>query len=243
MKENNCFSYDLDYIREYMENNNINKDLNTNEPIKSLGIFRIDKQENLWKIHMDGPKNTIFKGGFFSLTINFPKDFPNHKPEVRFVNKMYHLQVSPTTGHMDAGFLNKWKTDTTITELLVGIYLFFIVDQNPKNPYSGEMAREYLSDRPSFEQKLIDWVHKYAPPPLNKEDLMLVNMMNDCCVPYEKIAFLEKKYQELELYIINMNNELMTMKSAFLEKDLKIEFYKDKLYKIIRGYKGNEISK
>ena len=117
-----------------MENNNINKDLNTNEPIKSLGIFRIDKQENLWKINMVGPKNTIFKEGFFSLTINFPKDFPNHKPEVRFVNKMYHLQVSPTTGHMDAGFLNKWKTDTTITELLVGIYLFFILDQNPKSP-------------------------------------------------------------------------------------------------------------
>ena len=41
MKEKNCHSYDLDYIREYMENNNINKDLNTNGPIKSLGIFRI----------------------------------------------------------------------------------------------------------------------------------------------------------------------------------------------------------
>jgi len=258
MEKKHTHSYDLDYIREYMEYNNINSNLDTNKPIKSLGIYKIDKQENHWTISMVGPKNTIFNGGVFSLTIDFQKDFPKQKPEVRFVNKLYHLQVSPTNGHMDALFLNNWNSNTTITELLVGIYLFFIVDQYPRSPYSGTMAREYEANRPLFEQKSKEWVFKYCSPKLNEEDLKLVNMMNNYYSPCERVAVLENKhqtlennyqilsnnyknlenkYQGLEWNIRSMNNELMAMKSAFFEKDLKIGFYRDKYIKLLEELK------
>lgn len=159
---------------------------------------------------------------------------------------------------MDAGFLNNWKSDTTITDLLVGIYLFLIADQNPRNPYNGEMAKLYDRDRPQFEQNLIDSVLKYNSPNLNEEELKLVNMMNNYYSPCERISFLENNnkilennyqilsnnyqnlennYQGLEWNIQNMNNELMTMKSALLEKDLKIEFYRDKYIKLLEELK------
>ena len=71
------------------------------------------------------------------------------------MNKIYHLQVSPSNGHVCARFLNMWKPGTTISECLVGIYLFMALEQNPDSPYSGEMAREYENNRQEFNRKAI----------------------------------------------------------------------------------------
>ena len=43
-------------IREYMKENNIENNLDTNHPIKKLGIYKIDKQNGKrWMISMKGP--------------------------------------------------------------------------------------------------------------------------------------------------------------------------------------------
>ena len=85
-----------------------------------------------WTIKMIISKESPYKNGLFTITIEFPKDFPNHKPEVRIANKIYHLNTNPSNGHIDVEFLNCWNKNTSITELLVGIYLVFILTQNPK---------------------------------------------------------------------------------------------------------------
>lgn len=216
--------FNLDFIRKYMKDNGIESVLDTNNSIESLGIYRIEKKGQKWKINMDGPKDTLFKDGVFQITIDFPDSFPNKRPEVRIVTKIYHLNVSPTNGHMCANFLNNWNTNTTISELLVGIYLFFLLNQNPKSPYSGEMARRYETNRSEFNKTIIEWVNKYASPPLLdqlEKDIKLFN---------KKISNLEKNDEILK-------NDLMTMKSILLEKDLKIEYYRDKYTKLLEELK------
>jgi len=112
---------------------------------------------------MDGQRNSIYENGCFQLTIDFPKDFPKTNPEIRISNKIYHLQVSPSNGHVCAGFLSNWNPTTTISECLVGIYLFLLLPQNPYSPYSGEMAREYKDNLLEFNRKAREWTLKYAP--------------------------------------------------------------------------------
>jgi len=215
-------------IRNYMKEKNIDNNLNTNGPIPILGISNIQKIDSYyWIFYMDGPKNSIYRNGYFKLTISGLNDFPNKKPEIRIVNKIYHLQVSPSVGHVCTGFIRDWNPTTTISECLVGIYLFLDLEQDPESPYSGEMAREYKYNRQEFNRKAEEWTLKYAS--LSVNDLKRI---------YEKrFAELENKNKILEENITNIKNELNQMKSIISEKDSTIDSYKEKYIKLLEEIK------
>ena len=134
-----------------------------NDPILSLGCtVGLEKNDIFhWKISLAGPIDTPYAGGMFFLTAAFNEDYPEKKPEVRFINKIYHLNVSPTNGHICISTLNEWKPKTPMVDVISAIFALFY-DQNPKSPYSGEMAREYENDRNKFNQKARQWTAQYA---------------------------------------------------------------------------------
>ena len=63
--------WNVENIRNYMKEKNIENNLELNNLIDSLGIYKIDKT-NLrhWKIYMEGPKYSLYKNDHFSLTID-----------------------------------------------------------------------------------------------------------------------------------------------------------------------------
>ena len=135
-----------------------------NDPILSLGCtVGLENKNDIfhWKISLAGPIDTPYAGGMFFLTAAFTEDYPDKKPEVRFINKIYHLNVSPTNGHICISTLNDWKPKTPMVDVISAIFALFY-DQNPKSPYSGEMAREYENDRNKFNQKARQWTAQYA---------------------------------------------------------------------------------
>ena len=137
-----------------------------NDPILSLGCtVGLNEEYNKdifhWKITLIGPIDTAYAGGMFFLTADFSEGYPETKPEVRFVNKIYHLNVSPPNGHICISTLNNWKPKTPMVDVISAIFALFY-DQNPKSPYSGEMAREYESNRPEFDRKAKEWTQQYA---------------------------------------------------------------------------------
>ena len=126
-----------------------------NDPILSLGVtVGLVNEGDLfhWNISLLGPQDTPYGGGLFFLTADFPEDFPNSKPEVRFTNKMYHLNVSPSNGHICINTLNNWKKGTRMTTVISDIFALFYA-QNPDSPYDGKMANEYRNNRPEFDRK------------------------------------------------------------------------------------------
>ena len=99
-------------IENYMLENGIKNDIDINTPIESipsLGIFQIIKENcnKHWIIKMLILKDCLFKDGVFTITIDFPKNFPNDGPEVRISNKIYHMNVLSSNGHISASFLNE----------------------------------------------------------------------------------------------------------------------------------------
>ena len=119
---------------------------------------------------MWGPFESIYKNGIFSITINFG-EYPNSSPKIIFNTKIFHLQVNPSTQSMCARFINEWNKETSIIELLVGIYLFFTEYQNPNSPYDEYNARLYKGNIGEFNRKAKEWVQCYAKP--SEEDLAL----------------------------------------------------------------------
>ena len=48
-----------------------------------------------WKIILINPIDIPSKGGVFTLRINLDKDYPNSKPEILILNKIYIVKVFP----------------------------------------------------------------------------------------------------------------------------------------------------
>ena len=105
--------------------------------------------------------NTLYAGGTLILIVVFPDSYPNTEPEVIFTNKIYHLNVSNSNGHICISTLNEWKPKTPMVDVISAIFALFY-DQNPNSPYSGEMAREYTTNRAQFDRKAREWTKQYA---------------------------------------------------------------------------------
>ena len=136
------------------------------DPILSLGCtvgLNPSYGNNIfhWNISLIGPQDTPYAGGTFILTADFQETYPKTKPEVRFTNKIYHLNVRSSDGHICISTLNSWKPNTPMVDVISAIFALFY-DQNPDSPYSGEMAREYKSNRNEFNRKAKEWTSKYA---------------------------------------------------------------------------------
>ena len=46
-----------------------------------------------WEMMIIGPPDTAYEGGFFKAKLDFPPDFPNMPPVMRFTSTMWHPNI------------------------------------------------------------------------------------------------------------------------------------------------------
>ena len=124
------------------------------EPIPSLGISvgLIDNNYFKWKIRIIAPDDSIYAGGLFEINIEFNEDFPDSKPNIKFITKIYHCNVSDE-GDIDIPSINKWNNTITMNEVLSDIFSLFY-EQNPDHNFNQEVSYEYIHNRNEFLKKL-----------------------------------------------------------------------------------------
>ena len=135
-----------------------------NDPILSLGAtVGLPNPSNIfhWNITLVGPQDTPYAGGMFFLTADFPETYPKTKPEIRFTNKIYHLNVRESDGHICISTLNQWVPNTPMVSVISAIFALFY-EQNPLSPYSVSMAAQYKLRRGEFNKTAAEWTKKYA---------------------------------------------------------------------------------
>ena len=122
----------------------------------------------IWRTTMLGPKNTPYADGIFTILIIFPFDYPNHGPEFKFRNKIYHLCVGPEDGHICFSAINEWRTCGkvkgqiyNVKRALIDIFCFFY-ENYPESAYSEEMANQYVRNREKFYEEAKKWTKLYA---------------------------------------------------------------------------------
>ena len=114
--------------------------------------------------------------GLFNILIQFPENYPNAHPEVRFKTPIYHLNVNPRAmpnnnnlGDICLSVLNFWKPEYKVTDIIVSIYaLFHMV--NPESPYGFDRRDEYINNKALYEEKVRYFTRKYANPSHNNID-------------------------------------------------------------------------
>ena len=62
---------------------------------QNLGITATPEEDSLfrWNAVIFGPDETEWEGGIFKLSLEFPEEYPNKAPKVKFLTKMFHPNI------------------------------------------------------------------------------------------------------------------------------------------------------
>ena len=114
-----------------------------------------------WKASFIGPPKSAYSGGFFKLSINFPIDFPDTKPNIKFKTKIFHPNIDYDDGEICIDSLKNWKPSTSIKQVLYSIYCLLIVP-NPDDSLNYEAGQLFKEDYFAFLNRANEDVRKYA---------------------------------------------------------------------------------
>ena len=124
-----------------------------------------------WRITLLGPKNTPYEGGLFTLLATFPEDYPNHGPEIKFLNKIYHLNVdfNDNPGYICHDRLNEWKITGkvngfpfyTMKQAIYDIFCLFY-HQIKKFEIDDKFAEARVPNVDKFNEEARRWTQLYA---------------------------------------------------------------------------------
>eukprot|EP00055_Hartaetosiga_balthica_P005614 m.16698 g.16698 ORF g.16698 m.16698 type:complete len:150 (-) comp4659_c0_seq1:274-723(-) len=114
-----------------------------------------------WNATILGPDKSPYEGGVFFLDIHVPHDYPYKPPKVKFTTKVYHPNINGEGGICLDILKGNWSPAITIHKLCLSI-CSLLTDPNPDDPLVGSIAREYTSDRATYNKKAMDWTKKYA---------------------------------------------------------------------------------
>jgi len=124
----------------------------------SLDLFK-------WKCGIPGKEATDWAGGVYTLTLNFPEDYPNKPPKCVFAPVLFHPNIYPS-GTVCLSILNyekDWRPGITVKQILLGIQ-DLLDDPNNLDPAQEEPFKLYRDDRELYRQKIRAQVRLYPPP-------------------------------------------------------------------------------
>ena len=137
------------------------QELSTNPPCNcSAGLVNPDNFY-IWRATILGPTGSVYEGGIFNLSIEFPQDYPFKPPKLLFITPIYHCNISKN-GNICLDILkDQWSPALTISKVLLSI-CSLMDDPNPNDPLVTEIADLLIKNKILFKKKARDYTLKYA---------------------------------------------------------------------------------
>lgn len=105
-----------------------------------------------------GPKETPYEEILSTISVSVPSGYPYSAPTIKFINKIFHPNIS-IDGHICLDVLkDKWSPVYTLRTILMSI-MSLLSDPNPDSPLNGEAARMYTNSKES-KSKLKEYIKK-----------------------------------------------------------------------------------
>ena len=117
-----------------------------------------------WKGTINGPDDTCYADGKFTIDIKIPNNYPYHPPNMKFDTKIWHPNISSQTGAICLDILkNEWSPALSIRTALLSIQALMCVPE-PNDPQDAVVAGQYKENKALYEKTAKEWTAKYANP-------------------------------------------------------------------------------
>lgn len=122
-------------IRDYIESE-------PSDNHRFIDIITSDTDMYNMEVYFLGPKETPYEEIVNNISIQIPKEYPHKAPKMRFINRIFHPNIS-TDGTICLDILkDNWRPIYTLRITLISI-ISLLSDPNPASPLNGEAAILY----------------------------------------------------------------------------------------------------
>jgi len=122
---------------------------------------RIGNNDLIWKLVFDGPEETAYEDGIFTLKFKFPNNYPTNGPEALFITKMLHPNAREDDQHVCINLLNSWVSNRTIEDVLLGIF-DIMNNTSMAGAYGNEASKLLGEDNDKYYNKEEEYTYNYA---------------------------------------------------------------------------------
>lgn len=127
-----------------------------------------------------GPPDTPYEGGTYRLEIKIPDTYPFSPPQVRFITKIWHPNISSVTGAICLDILkDQWAAAMSLRTVLLSLQALLAAPE-PNDPQDAVVARQYQDNQRVFHLTAQHWAASYAEANYsNPEFDSLLNQLKD----------------------------------------------------------------
>ena len=137
------------------------------EPCSYFSCGLIDDNIFRWRVTIICPEGTLYEGGMFPSELDFPDDFPQNPPTMRFICPMWHPNISDKDGTVCISILHKpgldpneyehpgerWLPIHNVESIVISV-ISMLNDPNPESPLNVKANHDYLFDRATYNRKV-----------------------------------------------------------------------------------------
>jgi ubiquitin-conjugating enzyme (huntingtin interacting protein 2) len=97
--------------------------------------------------------------------IVIPESYPFQPVKMKFITKVYHPNISSASGAICLDILkDAWSPVLTLKSTLISLQSL-LCSPEPNDPQDAEVAKHYITSKPSFEDTARYWTQIYADGP------------------------------------------------------------------------------
>ena len=133
-----------------------------NDPVPGVEIKVVDDCITMWHVILDGPADSPYAGGKFTVKIDFSDNYPFKCPKMQFITKIYHPNIKTDNGEICAQAIQNSWVPTLNANFIVKMLMELIANPNHDNPQEAEIARQMMTNPDGFRASAQEFTEKYA---------------------------------------------------------------------------------
>jgi len=147
------------------------KDLMKN-PVEGFKVELLN-ENNLfeWQVYLAGPPGTLYEGGIFRAIMNFPENYPNSPPSMKFLSEFWHPNIypdgkvcisilhTPDPMNTDEREEETWRPILTVESILVSV-CSMLSDPNFSSPANVDASVELRKKPDDYKKRVRKLVEK-----------------------------------------------------------------------------------
>ncbi|KAH7731918.1 CBN-UBC-7 protein [Aphelenchoides avenae] len=125
-----------------------------------------------WEVLVIGPPDTLYEGGFFKAILDFPVEYPQRPPKMRFVSQIWHpnidkdgnvcISILHEPGNDRFGYEKpeeRWLPVHTVETILLSV-ISMLADPNYESPANIDAAKMQRENYAEFKKRVAACVRK-----------------------------------------------------------------------------------